>query len=900
MKKNIFHNALSPLLMCSFILSVTSCADDDLTSNQNNGTLVHFNVNDVQESAISRGAQTRGAITPGLGSSDLAGRKLAARCNRNIDVCLIETTVEGVDPVKADTRTRANIITDATLGDFSASGIRGVGPTSILTTPEWFHAEKTKKTGELYSPILWTFAQPYARFFAVYPNVESYSKMTVNNTAVSGSPSVEFEVETDVTKEVDLMTACSGNVRYATLGVPPETNLNFRHALTGIHFAVGQNLSWNKTIDRVELQGVLLKSKYVLSKELDGTGAAWDHTGYTTRGNAVLSGVSVSTSQNPNVIIMGKNADNYTFYMIPQELTGHVTAYVHFTDGTTITVPLKGKWKAGTTRTYKISQTTSSWQYTFYVMGPWPSPMAYNATTSAPYIIMSYREDPATHEKQAVAWKIVGYDANKDNNYSMEEKPDWLTNLSKESGDGDPNAAEAGVATVRKDVKDLLALRNEALQKATPLGTASAPYDLSTKGGKGSRSTANCYVISAPGYYCIPLVYGNAIKNGSDNPSSYKTSNTGTDILSNFKDHLNHNITTPYINVQNASAPATQASIVWTDKSGIVDGLSVTGSGANAFVNVHVPADKIKNGNAVISVKDASGTVMWSWQLWFAPQDVLTTVKCYNWDNKVFNFTKENLGWQYTKWEGTTYSSERSVRVKVEQTAGNGFKQIGYFDIAQAAYSVRQGYNTVYQFGRKDAMPNYVGVKDGNLIEDGGNHMSIPNSIKHPETFYTYGTEGINNYNYINVWAMNAGVTPTPSHVDKTIYDPCPVGFRVPDGDAFTGFSHDFGFGFQECKVSFPPDYQDYQNRWGATYDATIYLPSVLIRNGCPAQWFDYDWGIGQGELIDGYSGYWQSSSDIYGSYIAGAFGHEPSNWGNNPHATFPKSCGLHVRPISE
>lgn len=899
MKKSIFHNALSPLLMCSFILSVTSCADDDLTSNQNNGALVHFNVNDVQESAISRGAQTRGAITPGLGSSDLAGRKLAARCNRNIDVCLIETTVEGVDPVKADTRTRANIITDATLGDFSASGIRGVGPTSILTTPEWFHAEKTKKTGELYSPILWTFAQPYARFFAVYPNVESYSKMTVNNTAASGSPSVEFEVETDVTKEVDLMTACSGNVRYATLGVPPETNLNFRHALTGIRFAVGQNLSWNKTIDRVELQGVLLKSKYVLSKELDGTGAAWDHTGYTTRGNAVLSGVSVSTSQNPNVIIMGKNADNYTFYMIPQELTGHVTAYVHFTDGTTITVPLKGKWKAGTTRTYKISQTTSSWQYTFNVMGPWPSPMAYNATTSAPYKITSYREDPATHEKQAVAWKIVGYDANKDNNYSMEEKPDWLTNLSKESGDGDPNAAEAGVATVRKDVKDLLALRNEALQKATPLGTASAPYDLSTKGGKGSRSTANCYVISAPGYYCIPLVYGNAIKNGSDNPSSYKTSNTGTDILSNFKDHLNHNITTPYINVQNASAPATQASIVWTDKSGIVDGLSVTGSGANAFVNVHVPADKIKNGNAVISVKDASGTVMWSWQLWFAPQDVLTTVKCYNWDNKVFNFTKENLGWQYTKWEGTTYSSERSVRVKVEQTAGNGFKQIGYFDISQAAHKVRQGNSTVYQFGRKDALPGmYKKAYTEDLISAGVDGMSIPNSIKHPDTFYIYG-DGETTFNYDNVWFMNGGISPTPSHVDKTIYDPCPVGFRVPDGDAFTGFSHDFGWGYNQCNYV-DGDRDEFQNKFYPPYDASIYLPFIpTARDGSPYQWSDMGSPAGIGQLTSEYIGYWTLEVDGR-SYNGVALGHVPQQWSIGPRVPFPKSYGLSVRPISE
>ena len=272
----LFFYACSALLASGAALTAVSCADDDLDNGgtNGNGAVVRFSVNDVQEGAISRGVVTRGAITPGLGSSDLAGGKLTAHSNRNIDVCLIETTVEGVNPVKADAHTRAEIINTSTLGDFSASGIRGTSASTILTTPEWFHAKKTKSNGELYSPIYWNPAQPFGRFFAVSPNTESYSKMTINNTDANGSPSVEFEVDPDVTKEVDLMTACSGDVQYVTQNVQPTTSLDFRHALTGIRFAVGQNLSWNKTIDKVELRNVLLKSKYVLSKQFNGTGAA--------------------------------------------------------------------------------------------------------------------------------------------------------------------------------------------------------------------------------------------------------------------------------------------------------------------------------------------------------------------------------------------------------------------------------------------------------------------------------------------------------------------------------------------------------------------------------------------------------------------------------------------------
>lgn len=221
--------------------------------------------------------------------------------------------------------------------------------------------------------------------------------MTIGNTsATTGSPDVEFEIDTDVKKQVDFMTACTGYVHYTTKGVAPDAKLDFRHALTAIRFAVGQNLSWNKTIDRVELRNVMLKSKYVLSKELTGTGAAWNHTGYSTRGTATLSGISVSTNKNPNVTIMGNAGDNYTFYMIPQVLTGNnVRAYIHFTDNTVIDVELKGEWKAGTTRTYKISQKNSDWNYTLTSTNP-SRPATYLETESQPYGITSYREDGGT------------------------------------------------------------------------------------------------------------------------------------------------------------------------------------------------------------------------------------------------------------------------------------------------------------------------------------------------------------------------------------------------------------------------------------------------------------------------------------------------------------------------
>ena len=904
MKKSIFHYALSALFVGAAALSATSCADDDI--NPNGGTdgdaLVRFSINDVQEQAVSRGLEmTRGAIATGLSNADLAGGRLEAHNNAGLDVCLIETTVEGVNPIKADARTRADIIKTATLGDFSVSAIRGTTATSILTTPEWFHAKKTKKNGELYSPIHWDWPQPWARFFAVYPNTESYSKMTIGNTETSGSPSVEFEVDSDVKNQKDFMTACTGDVHYATRGVHPTTNLDFRHALTGIRFAVGQNLSWNKIIDKVEIQNAVMKSKYTLSKDFNGTGAAWDHSA-DTRGTATLSGVSVSTSESPNTTIMGNAGDNFTFYMIPQVLTGkNVKVNVHCTDGTVIDVVLKGEWKAGTTRTYKLSQTNSNWNYVLTATDP-SRAANYDETTSQAYTITSYRENSGT--RQAVPWKVIGYDADNDGTFTMAEKPAWLTALSSESGSGG-TSAEAGTATLTKDVKDLLKERNDRLKNATAVGSASAPYDLSLhnyQGATTARNTANSYLISAPGHYRIPLVYGNAIKNGATNSNAYETTATGTYVLQHFKDHNNQNITDPWIEKSNAAnAGIDGAKIVWADEQDLVhlSASPIKQDGGNAYLDFEVKQADIKSGNAVVAVTK-NGTVLWSWHLWFAPKDALDKITVTNHQNKNYDFTKEALGWKPIQWSGSTYSSARTVKVKVEQTvANNGTKQVAVLNITQNPGGKKEGITTLYQFGRKDAFPGVDASKlatNSHFTENAGDHMSIMNGIQHPDFYYTGGSNWNSNYGYYNLWSADNTVAGgwnvgNDNSVVKTVYDPSPVGFKMPANNAFTGFTAD-GKNDGTKNVDGTDDLQTFSDNFGHNFWTSSSKTATI---NFPASGFRFSNG---GSLTDvGRSGYYWLAVPGSSSNGCDLLFH---SFNVRPLSDDARSFGFAVRPVSE
>ena len=831
MKKTFFYHALSALFIGSMAFAAVSCADDDLGDNANNGdngAVVRFSVSDAQDDAQSRsGALTRSDINPELTDKDLSGQKLDIQSTENLNACLIETTIEGVNPVKIEPSTRANIITSSTLGNFSSSGIRSTVENTIGTN--WFDNKSTTAQGVISPSIPWSWEQRFARFYAVYPeSTNSSNGINVLSQPTATKPlSIEFTVNKDVTQQVDLMTACSGKVEYKIHHQAPRTDLQFRHALTAIRFAVGQNLSFNKTIKDITLKNVLLKSKYTLSNNLDGSGAVWDHTGYSQRGDVKQSNVNYNTNENANSIVrntsrfsnsnetdLTKLDDNYTFYMIPQDLDGKVTAEVLFTDGSKITVPLKGSWKAGTTRTYKLSEKNSTWNYILNPISP-ATAVAYNGT-QANYKIESYREINGT--KQPVAWKVVGYSVDGGTTWTT-TKPSWLKSLSKEQGEGG-TAAEVCTATLGTDIVDLVAQRNKGLQDATPLGTAT-PYNLSNNTGAAAvQNTANCYVISAPGYYMIPLVYGNAIKNGQTNTSAYKSTAPNTPlefgspkkvtdvILHHFVDHNSQYITDPWIEKTNGKANngVNGAEVTWSDENNLVtlpNSPIYRDASGNAYVKFEVKKENIKSGNAVISVKKGN-TILWSWHLWFAPKTALDEISVTNAQNKVYKFTNETLGWKPTKWIATSYSAPRTVKIKIEQTiANNGTKQFGEITITQDAYIERRGTATYYQWGRNNAFPGTDAALPQGSIVKGNDQIHMNNKIQHPNYFFTtkfLGSiidpyDGLTKFHYFyNLWSMNnnrRGDNNAANNIEvvKTIYDPCPVGFNVPTNGAFSGFT---------------------------------------------------------------------------------------------------------------
>jgi len=283
MKQKHIYN-LAALLLASSAAFI-SCSDTDLDGPQpdgDRGASVVFNIKDIQQEGIYKNdAATRAGFapafyTPNLTQEDLVSQRLETESSENLDACIIETTVEGVNPTKSDETTRANVET-AINYDFTSLGYRGETSGNIGDKPEWFYSKKTKKTGELYETHFWSWGKPYGRFYAIYPEATAANKITLSPDSHQGTPYIDFEVEEDVADQKDLMTACSGVVHYDTQNTAPTTNLEFRHALTAVRFAVGENLSWG-AIDYIEIRNALSKGRYNLSDKFDGTGAGWDAT----------------------------------------------------------------------------------------------------------------------------------------------------------------------------------------------------------------------------------------------------------------------------------------------------------------------------------------------------------------------------------------------------------------------------------------------------------------------------------------------------------------------------------------------------------------------------------------------------------------------------------------------
>ena len=108
-----------------------------------------------------------------------------------------------------------------------------------------------------------------------------------------------------------------------------------------------------------------------------------------------------------------------------------------------------------------------------------------------------------------------------------------------------------------------------------------------------------------------------------------------------------------------------------------------------------------------------------------------------------------------------------------------------------------------YQWCRKDPIPGPSAYNDpsnptlahGSFTYNGGNGGTVPLSIKNPNRFYL-NRGNYNNwcdldyyYNYWNSECKGEGTTWGDVSTTKTVYDPCPSGWKIPPGGIFRGFT---------------------------------------------------------------------------------------------------------------
>ena len=232
-------------------------------------------------------------------------------------------------------------------------------------------------------------------------------------------------------------------------------------------------------------------------------------------------------------------------------------------------------------------------------------------------------------------------------------------------------------------------------------------------------------------------------------------------------------------------------------------------------------ADTFKEGNAVIAAKDASGKILWSWHIWF---------------------TDEPQGQEYYNNAGTMMDRNLGA---TSATPGD----VGALGL-------------LYQWGRKDPFLGSSSISDEvvaestitwpSSVESDSSNGTIAYATAHPTTFITYNS---NNYDWYYTGDLSTDNTRwTTSESSKSIYDPCPVGWRVPDGG-------DNGIWCESSGSSLDNTYDstnagmNFSGKFGSA--STIWYPG----SGCR----DYDDGslfyVGYGGL------YWSASPIHYRAY---------------------------------
>lgn len=255
---------------------------------------------------------------------------------------------------------------------------------------------------------------------------------------------------------------------------------------------------------------------------------------------------------------------------------------------------------------------------------------------------------------------------------------------------------------------------------------------------------------------------------------------------------------------------------------------------------VHVKVPVTKGGNAVIEAKNASGVTVWSWHIWvsdYVPVGLDGSLITNDSNReKALNAARDATaggtvhaygGYAWTNSNGAFYK-----KVMMDRNLGairNTYSTTSTLDAARA-------FGMLYQWGRKDPIPGSLdgSNRETDMLYNGyGETLILPKNgianldytIKNPMEFCPRLTLDGNSWNLSD---------------SKTIYDPCPYGWKVPDmtGDDKKNIFKDFAMGtnskmlaggkWYENKVSSSEAYYAVSN--GFLYSDEVWFPQFSLR----------------------------------------------------------------------
>ena len=397
-----------------------------------------------------------------------------------------------------------------------------------------------------------------------------------------------------------------------------------------------------------------------------------------------------------------------------------------------------------------------------------------------------------------------------------------------------------------------------------------------------ASGTANCYVIDAAGEYAFDAsVRGNgASSQGLETPQPLSPSS---------------------------------AKLLWQDSKSMISSVSLSGT------RVVFTAGS-KPGNAVIAVENASGEIIWSWHIWHPEKPVsgLTTSKGYTLMNM-------NLG---------AISSELGL----------------------------SAYGLLYQWGRKDPFPGSpiasggtIQTKSAPVYDIDGNETQILASsmfesysnnlayaIAHPNTCLSCsptktGDWLLSDESSPALWGNpEGGLNVDGKYINnggKSIYDPCPAGWRVPPADLYSNFTGSGQYAWVELDSEGNPQkdengnmvisytfgqdsypvcdmnadgilsMEDYNNGWVFRLgdNTSSYFPASTR--------YDATYALLMGSMVGLWGNYWTNAPSVQSngtsdSAIAMGFAvkdmYGKTNISISPNASGPKANAFAVRCIKE